>query len=318
MNAPKTQVAAVIATYRRPQLLAALLESLAAQGEAFAGAIVIDNGNDPAIKAIVEAAPIRTTYIAPGTNLGCGGGVRLALTEGLKNPAYTHFWILDDDCWACPQTLSGILAGMAQLGADLGTPMIINADGLIINFPGLLEKRKWRVIKKPGLSSEEYLAQCGPDPELFFWCPWPSLVVSRHALELVGVPRADYWYQGEDIEFVMRITYRLKAAFIPTVQTKHLPPGIPDQQKNRRDSYLKNCMSVQNSIFTFLRLPHGWRGARYVPGHFWRLFRDYGFSLETFTHALRAFYLGALLGKTTGMPGGSYFKELWLANLEHR
>ena len=78
-------------------LLAVGIASLATEEPALAGAFVVDNAASPETTGIVGRAPWPVCVLAPGGNLGCGGGVALGLREALRDPAVTHCWGFDDD-----------------------------------------------------------------------------------------------------------------------------------------------------------------------------------------------------------------------------
>src|SRR6202012_4693530 len=102
-----------------------------------AHAVVVDNANDPATRAVAEASPVPVAYLPMDSNLGCGGGLRAGEQAALERfPALTHLWILDDDAVVRPETLATLLAEMARTGADLAHPLTEDAEGRLGWFPG--------------------------------------------------------------------------------------------------------------------------------------------------------------------------------------
>ena len=75
----KDTVAAVIVTHNRVELLEASLRQVANQeGAEVAHVVVVDNGNDPAVRELVEAVcASRGHYVGSATNLGGAGGLSL-------------------------------------------------------------------------------------------------------------------------------------------------------------------------------------------------------------------------------------------------
>src|SRR5437016_7225267 len=97
-------VAALIATYRRPRELQRLLQSLT-QVRGLAAVIVVDNEGSDVVRAMIEQTYPGARYVNPGSNAGCGGGLKLAEEHALRMPGqnFTHLLILDDDAVLPPE-----------------------------------------------------------------------------------------------------------------------------------------------------------------------------------------------------------------------
>jgi GT2 family glycosyltransferase len=112
------KVVAVTATFQRPFEVEQLLEALQASETPLHGVVVVDNGSDAATRECVQRSELRTEYVDPGENLGCGGGLQRAEEVALeKFPDFTHLWILDDDAVPDLMTLGTMLVSwLAELG----------------------------------------------------------------------------------------------------------------------------------------------------------------------------------------------------------
>lgn len=294
-------VVAVIATLRRPQEIARLLNSLEKAGSGLGGVIVIDNGNDPAIRKIVESAVCNGRYLAPGSNLGCGGALALGEKTALDffGGQLSHIWILDDDTVVAPGSLERLIRVMADAHADLAVPMIMNSQGHPGWPPGLLDSKKFRMLLN-ATTQDEFLSRCGRNPEPLSWALGVCVLVTRRAVEELGVHRADCWIRGEDFEFSLRITSRYCGVFVPDVTVQHLMPSVSQTRESLKIEYLKQCAMVQNVTFIGLHLPHGRRIARYIPGRFYRHFRNWGISRKVLRDSLRILWQGAIMRRPAG------------------
>jgi GT2 family glycosyltransferase len=292
-------VVAVVATYQRPAEVAALLDSLARVGPALAGVVVTDNANDDATRAALEASSLRTHRIVPEQNLGCGGGLALAEEKALElfAPAITHVWILDDDAVAEPDSLEKLLAALQSSGAGSACSAVIDLEGRIGWFPGLLDRERFAALKAR-TTPAQFIARFGPAPTPFSWCTGVSLLVKREVMDAVGLHRGDYLIRGEDVEFSLRISTHAKAVFVPGSVVHHLPPAVDNVDP--RKNYVRHLYTLQNLAYTGLRVPHGRSVLRSFPGNWWRFFRQWGWSYRNLRAALRALWRGAVLGLPVG------------------
>jgi GT2 family glycosyltransferase len=310
---PAFSVTVVVAAYRRPERLRALLTSLADASACLREVIVVDNGRDAATRELTAHSPLPARYVEPEANLGCGGGIRRGLELGLQDDHTTHFCFFDDDAEATPGAVDQLVAGMIAAEADLAVPIIVNARGFIGWYPGLQEPRAWRVIRQPGLTPGAYLRAAGPEAVPFTWAPWPAMAVSARAVRAAGFPRDDFWFYAEDLEYSLRLTHRFRGVLVPGVVCRHLPPDAATEERETSQAYLRFCLLLQNISCTFVRLPHGRRALRHLPGNYLRFLRQFGVRPRTIADAARAFWNGAIRARPAGVPGGDQFKQRFLA-----
>lgn len=297
-------VVAIVATYKRPRELARLLASLGQIREGLGAVMVVDNSGETEIREIVEHAPCDARYFAPGENLGCGGALALGEKKALEifGAQLTHVWILDDDAVVAPDALAQLLEAMEAENAPLSVPMIVDADGRIGWPSGLLDDKKLRTLLD-GATQADFLERHGKTPVTLSWTQGISVLVTRGMLEELGLHRTDFWLRGEDFEFALRITARHRGIFVPTVAVQHLMPSATQTPQSQEMEYRKQCAMVQNVAFIGLYLPHGRRIRRFIPGRFYRHFKNWGVSPRIVSDALRIFWQGAVMGRPAGHPG---------------
>jgi rhamnopyranosyl-N-acetylglucosaminyl-diphospho-decaprenol beta-1,3/1,4-galactofuranosyltransferase len=310
MSSEPAQVWAVIAAYRRPEKLRALLASLAIEQPALAGALVVDNGGDPATASALENAPIPVRHLRPGANLGCGGGVALGLGTGLVETPASHFWQLDDDATMMPGALAALLAALRTAEADVAVPLIVNEQGRVSWFPGPLPRKGWRELGRKIITVPAFRTRFGTEPLAWVWSPWTSLLVTRRAVEAVGLPRDDYWFQGEDIEYTLRLSARFHCVLAPGAVCVHHVDAAPADWA----AYSKKCAQLQNNSYTDTRLPHGRRALRHLPGNYWRFLREERGRPAALAAAAAAFWRGAVRGRPAGTPGFDGFRAAWTSH----
>jgi GT2 family glycosyltransferase len=306
MSSERAEVWAVVAAFRRPGPLRALLASLEAARPQLAGAVVVNNGGDAETDRVIAEARVPTIALRPGRNLGCGGGVAHALQRGLRETKATHFWQLDDDAIAGAGALGRLLEGLSTCGADAAVPLVTSELGRVCWFPGPLPRVMSRTLEAEVVTAERFRANFGTAARAWRWSPWTSLLMSRRAVETVGFPRDDYWFQGEDIEYTLRLSAAFHCVLIPTAECVHYA-----STSRSPGAYWKKCAHLQNNAYTFLRLPHGRRACRHLPGNFVRLLREEGLRPSVFAAALTALWRGAVQGRPAGVADG--FRRAWLA-----
>lgn len=315
---PAPFVVALITTYHRSSLLGRLLASMAAIRTPLA-VVVVDNGDDPATAAVVEAyghqggtQGIREiSRLVPGVNLGCGGGLEYGERAVLERyPQATHLWILDDDAEVTPGVLEQMLAAMEQQRAVAAQPCIVDEQGEIYWFPGVIDPKAFRLLKK-GCTPADYLEKFGGEPKPFSWACGVSLLVARKAFEKQGFHRTDFWIRGEDLEFSLRLTYRDKGIFVPGAVVRHLPPAGAQEGERKKVIYL-----LRNHAYMALRLPHGRRILRSLAGNVWRFVKSHG--LASVGEAVGAILRGAAakLGPVAPPPAGKCNLTISLADQE--
>ncbi len=304
------KVVAVTATYRRPAEVARLLAALEKSTLALHGVVVVNNADDPPTRDAVERSTLPHRCVDAGGNLGCGGGLRLGEEAALREfPALTHIWILDDDTVPGPGTLAKLLDAMKDADAGAACPQASDAEGRLNWFPGLRDRAVFNVLRR-SRTPEEFLEHCGPHPEPFTWATGVALLVTREAIGLAGLHRADFWMRGEDLDFSLRITACVRGVYVPAARIAHLPPGggkVADDFAER----MKHAAMLQNCAFLFARTRHGRPLIRHWPGNAWRHIRRFGFFAGM--DVIIALALGAFAGRPAGVARGDYFRRKMVA-----
>jgi GT2 family glycosyltransferase len=307
-------VVAVTATCRRPRELARLLASLAGVEEI----VVCDNSACPEVREVVAAAPLRAHYLAPGENLGCGGGLRLAEQQAWKvsDGRLTHLLVLDDDAVLSPDTVPGLATALEQEQASAAYPLVLAPDGRTGWLPGLENRAAHRLGQTPREAAEyrACLAALAPQARAwhppFVWAQGICLLVTRAALEGAGFHRNDFWVRGEDLDFSLRLTAQGRGIFVPETTVQHWPPPNASPAHAAAE-YLRHAAMLQNIAFLALTQPHGRRVRRSLPGASLRFVRMWGLrALPDLWRALRRGSQGEPAGRGAGRTFRRRFDEI--------
>lgn len=218
----KDTVAAVIVTHNRVELLEASLRQVANQeGAEVAHVVVVDNGNDPAVRKLVEAVcGSRGHYVGSATNLGGAGGFALGFLTALSLGA-DAIWCADDDGRPADAHVLATLQEVAEReGLEEISPVVCNIeDPERLAFPlrqGLVWRRTLSELEGsflPGIAS------------LF-----NGALISARAMEIIGVPDYRLFIRGDEVEYHRRLV-RSGLPFGTCLTCAYLHPDGSDEFK---------------------------------------------------------------------------------------
>lgn len=218
----KDTVAAVIVTHNRVELLEASLRQVANQeGAEVAHVVVVDNGNDPAVRELVEAVcGSRGHYVGSATNLGGAGGFALGFLTALSLGA-DAIWCADDDGRPADEHVLATLQEVAEReGLEEISPVVCNIeDPERLAFPlrqGLVWRRTLSELEGsflPGIAS------------LF-----NGALISARAMEIIGVPDYRLFIRGDEVEYHRRLV-RSDLPFGTCLNCAYLHPDGSDEFK---------------------------------------------------------------------------------------
>lgn len=218
----KDTVAAVIVTHNRVELLEASLRQVANQeGAEVAHVVVVDNGNDPAVRELVEAVcGSRAHYVGSATNLGGAGGFALGFLTALSLGA-DAIWCADDDGRPADEHVLATLQEVAEReGLEEISPVVCNIeDPELLAFPlrqGLVWRRTLSELEGsflPGIAS------------LF-----NGALISARAMEIIGVPDYRLFIRGDEVEYHRRLV-RSGLPFGTCLTCAYLHPDGSDEFK---------------------------------------------------------------------------------------
>lgn len=216
-----TTIIGVVVTHRRRELLAASLQVLASQTRPLDHLIVVDNADEAAVRELVEAADVPTTYVGSKHNLGGAGGFALGMLHALALGA-DWVWLADDDGRPeGPDVLATLLACAERNNLAEVSPVVCNIDDPErLAFP-LRRGLEWRRTRSelgdgdllPGIAS------------LF-----NGALFSAAAIDAVGVPDLRLFVRGDEVEVHRRLV-RSGLPFGTCLTTAYLHPCGTDEFK---------------------------------------------------------------------------------------
>ncbi len=193
------QIIAVVVTHRRVAELALSLKSVTGQTRAPDHLIVVDNDADDAVRDVVAAQPVPSTYLGSRRNLGGAGGFALGILQALSLGA-DWVWLADDDGRPADADVLATLLNCAERHslAEV-SPMVCDlADPTRLAFPlrrGLAWRRRVSELRVDG--DGDLLAGIA---SLF-----NGALFRASTLEAVGVPDIRLFIRGDEVDVHRRL-----------------------------------------------------------------------------------------------------------------
>ncbi|OHT76996.1 galactofuranosyl transferase [Mycobacteroides chelonae] len=211
-------VVAVVVTYRRTAELAESLKIVTTQTVPPNHLVVVDNDNDPAVKALVDGQPIATTYLGSRRNLGGAGGFALGMLHALTLGA-AWVWLADDDGRpGGTDVLETLLACARKHRLAEVSPVVCDIDDPgRLAFPlrrGLVWRRR----------VEELRTQACQDLLPGIASLFNGALFRAETLEAVGVPDLRLFVRGDEVDVHRRLV-RSGLPFGTCLDTTYLHPN---------------------------------------------------------------------------------------------
>jgi GT2 family glycosyltransferase len=213
------RVAAVIVTYKRPEMFSRTLQSCLTQSETL-HIVVVDNtpaGEGDAVRERIAAVSEsfahthkpedRITYLRPGKNLGGAGGFALGMRAAYEH-GFVWLWVMDDDVVPLPGALAALLAHGST--ARCVYPAKLHADGRLFAFEGRISRRTlWRThVHTMQSASGEIEVNSGNFEGAF---------IHREVIDKIGLPEAGFFLTWDDTLYGMRAAEYFRCIYITTV-----------------------------------------------------------------------------------------------------
>jgi rhamnopyranosyl-N-acetylglucosaminyl-diphospho-decaprenol beta-1,3/1,4-galactofuranosyltransferase len=194
------RIAAVVVTFNRLELLQRLIPRLAGT-TGLDEILVVDNassdGTPEWLRAQVETSAVPVHLRRLSENTGGAGGFHDGLAWAVERGA-DLVWLMDDDGLPEQSCLERLLARAGTL--DFWGPVVVDEDDdarlvFPIRLPGGA-----RVVR--AMADAQAAARDGLIPDVVI--PFNGVLVTRDLVEQIGLPRAEYFLWGDDVEYLWR------------------------------------------------------------------------------------------------------------------
>ena len=256
------RIVAVVVTYNRSALAERIVRAIAECAPAPDLILVVDNASTDDTTAVLSSLSVAVPVevLTQSSNTGGAGGFAAGLAAAVERGA-DLIWLMDDDGVPAPDSL-GLLLPHVEACDFVGPAVVTEGRPEELCFP----------VRVPGratvLRTTRALEAAATDGLLRgVIIPFNGVLVTRSLVERIGLPRAEFFIWGDDVEYLWRA--RAAGAVIATVvEARFSHPSIGDlgspmmfgrTSYNHTPSDLKHYCMVRNNI-TNLRTYVGWLG----------------------------------------------------------
>lgn len=188
-------VAAIIVTHNRRDILARALRDLRAQSAPPAAIIVVDNCSQDGTADYVRGSFPSVYVVESPDNTGFAGGVTIGLRTACEL-GYSWSWVFNDDDTPTRNALERLLEVLRTLPQDVGmlAPARVDSHGKPFTLGSRWRGRHLHLDWHDSLS----------DPVALDIVAFSGTLMSMAMVRDVGLPRADFFMMLEELEFCLR------------------------------------------------------------------------------------------------------------------
>lgn len=206
------QIAAVVVTYNRKELLLQCLDRLLNQKGTTCDVLIVDNAStDGTEQAIGQLRNPQVYYRNTGANLGGAGGFNFGMRWAVE-AGYDYLWIMDDDTLPSPDALAQLWAAHERLGGNYGflSSTVLWTDGELcpMNVQRITPYRDLLRFDQ----GEEIPVQMAS---------FVSLFLQAQTVEQYGLPIKDFFVWTDDWEYTRRISRISMCYVVPKSKVIH-------------------------------------------------------------------------------------------------
>ncbi|WP_284534123.1 glycosyltransferase family 2 protein [Nocardioides sp. T2.26MG-1] len=207
-STPRESVAVVVVTYNRADLLAHMLDGLAAQSRPADAIFVIDNASSDHTRAVlteqVAAArpglPLQVTHAEE--NLGGAGGFHLGVQMAFA-AGHDRIWLMDDDVVPAPDCLEVLLsqdeACLMSVRQDVHGRLVEKAATRFDLSNPLSVRPKTGMVETDYGSRDRMPARVELQNVAF-----EGFMLRREVVEAIGLPDPSYFIFYDDVDYAVR------------------------------------------------------------------------------------------------------------------
>lgn len=242
----KRNIAAVVVTYNRKDLLTENIQSLLAQKPETPAIIIIDNhstdGTKEAIQQFIDANQIQ--YCDTGANLGGAGGFSFGIKYAAEK-GYDYIWVMDDDCMPTENALEEFIQADEKLNGQYGflSSKVLWKDGNICTMN----------LQRETLTKN--LDSFDNNINRVVMASFVSLFLKREIIVEMGLPIKEFFIWTDDWEYTRRISlkypcYVVRDSVVIHKSKSNIGANIASESADRLDRF--NYL-YRNDVYLYRR-----------------------------------------------------------------
>ena len=230
-------VAAIMVTYNRQDIVLEALDCLQAQTHQVAHIVIVDNNSsDDTIEVLLERKDRdpRISIVRSFENSGFGAGLALGMNWALENLSPDYMWLMDDDSYPVSDALELLLKNTIQYHYD-----VLGLSGYILTMGS-----KKKVIPQSNSADVDFILI-------------DNALVSIETIRKIGVPSGEFFMMCEDYDYCLRIK---AAGFkLGVIKNNHVTRLNLGSQKFSKATlwrgyyHSRNHLIILKRHFTFVR-----------------------------------------------------------------
>lgn len=206
-------VAAVIVTYNRKELLRQCLEKLQEQTVSL-DIIVVDNASTDGTADLFRSSKDNIYYFNTCSNLGGAGGFNYGVRKGVE-AGYRYLWLMDDDTFPTATSLAELLNAAKELDDNFGflSSLAYWTDGQLCNMNIQRKNMKEKISLEDKNLTKIIMAT------------FVSFFVKTETVQEIGLPIKDFFIWSDDLEYTRRISKKYDCYLITESKVVHAMKG---------------------------------------------------------------------------------------------
>jgi rhamnosyltransferase len=193
-------IASVTVCYKAAKELPKHIDSLLSQTRSLQEIVVVDNGSNDGTSVILQELSKHITYINLGQNLGVGGGYSAGLSYAAGKQRHDWIWLLDHDSIPDRDATKNLEDAVRILGDEMSKVGMLVSIGVHSETGAKYFPLFWQngfvkptedVVKRP-IWFADFAMSSGS-------------LVRREVVDTIGLPRADFFMDGVDFEYCLRM-----------------------------------------------------------------------------------------------------------------
>lgn len=202
----RVKIAAIVVTYNRKELLRRALDALLSQSRPADAIFLIDNASSDGTGEMLGERGYLTApgleYVRLDTNMGGAGGFREGLNRAMAAGA-DWAWLMDDDAEPEPEALSALEAVGLDQRCCYGAAAVFQGTSGEWNlcWPAVPARGGQVAAAVPHIRVHDEL----PEQMEVTGMPFLGFLVGRELVAKAGLPDADYFVSGDDMDYGERL-----------------------------------------------------------------------------------------------------------------